>query len=52
VWVGTINIPATTTFQYKYIKKDGSGNVTWESGTNRSFTTGTNGVASLNDIWK
>ena len=39
VWRGTVNLAPSTTFEYKYIKKDGSGNVTWESGANRSYTT-------------
>ncbi len=52
VWTGTLNLPAGTAFQYKYIKKDGSGNVTWESGDNRSTTTPASGSATLNDTWK
>ena len=39
VWRGTVNIAAGTAFQYKFIKKDGSGNVTWEGGGNRGYTT-------------
>jgi alpha-amylase len=51
VWSGTVSLPANTAFEYKYIKKDSSGNVTWESGSNRSYTTGTAAV-SLSDTWK
>lgn len=51
VWQGTINLPANTTVEYKYIKRDGSGNVVWESGANRVVTLGTTAV-TLNDTWK
>lgn len=33
-----VSVPKGTTFQFKFIKKDGSGNVVWEGGSNRSFT--------------
>ncbi|QRN94206.1 alpha-amylase [Archangium violaceum] len=51
-WSVTLSLPGSTAFEYKYIKKDGSGNVTWESGTNRSATTPATGTATLNDTWK
>jgi alpha-amylase len=37
-WRGTVNIPPSTSFEYKFIKKDGS-NVVWETGSNRAYTT-------------
>ena len=52
VWSATIALPANTAFQYKYIVKDANGNVTWESGANRSYTTGASGAVTLNDTWK
>ena len=52
VWTGTLNLPANTYVEYKYIKKDGSGNVTWESGANRTTTTPASGSTTLNDTWK
>jgi alpha-amylase len=51
VWAATVNLPANTAFEYKYIVKDGSGNVTWESGGNRAANTGSSG-GTLNDTWK
>ena len=48
----TLSLPGSTAIQYKYIKKDSSGNVTWESGTNRTYTTPASGTATLNDTWK
>lgn len=52
VWSRTISIPPNTTFQYKYLVKDTAGNVTWESGANRSYTTGSSGTVTLSDTWK
>lgn len=51
-WSATIGLPAGTTFQYKYIKKNPDGSVTWESDPNRSYTTGTGGTATINDTWR
>lgn len=52
VWTGTVDLPAGTTFEYKYVKRDGSGNVTWESGANRVATVGANGSLTLSDTWR
>lgn len=52
-WRATVTLPATTAVEYKYIIKDGAGNVTWESGANRTLTTGAGGTTqSTNDAWK
>ncbi|WP_054414673.1 alpha-amylase domain-containing protein [Hymenobacter sp. DG25A] len=37
-WSGTVNLTSGTAVQYKYIRKDGAGNVLWEGGANRAFT--------------
>ena len=34
------------------VKKDGSGTVVWESGSNRLLTTPASGSATVNDTWK
>ncbi|MBB1253885.1 alpha amylase C-terminal domain-containing protein [Streptomyces sp. OF3] len=52
VWKGSFQIPAGTTCQYKYLRKDAGGAVTWEGGTNRSFTVPSGGTATLNDTWR
>jgi alpha-amylase len=52
VWSGTVTIPANTTFQYKYIKKNPDGSITWESDPNQSYTTGASGSVTLNDSWR
>jgi alpha-amylase len=51
-WSRTVVVPRSTAFAYKYIKKDTSGNVAWESGTNRSYTTGGSSGYTVNDTWK
>lgn len=52
-WRTTLQLPANTALQYKYIKKDGSGNVVWEGGGNRTLTTpAPGGSATVNDTWK
>ncbi|MCP9486449.1 MAG: alpha-amylase family glycosyl hydrolase [Gaiellaceae bacterium MAG52_C11] len=52
-WFLPVSVPKATTFQFKFIKKDAAGNVIWEGGSNRSFTspsssTGTVDTAVLN----
>lgn len=37
-WVGTAYLSQGTTYEFKAIKVDSSGNVTWESGSNKSYT--------------
>jgi len=37
-WFLPVSVPAGTTFEFKFIKKDANGNVVWESGGNRIFT--------------
>lgn len=45
-WFYDVSVPAGTTIQYKFIKKDGSGNVTWESGSNHSYTVPSSGTGT------
>ena len=53
-WTSTIsNLPANTTIEFKFIKMDDSGNITWESGSNRTLTTGdANSTINFSDSWK
>ncbi|MCF6471531.1 glycosidase [Nonomuraea sp. MG754425] len=51
VWSATVTLPANTSFEYKFIKKDASGNVTWESGGNRVHTTGSS-ATTIDATWK
>ncbi|WP_345709979.1 carbohydrate-binding module family 20 domain-containing protein [Kitasatospora paranensis] len=51
-WTISLTLPAKTAFEYKYIVKDAAGNVTWESGANRTCTTGASGTSTITDSWK
>lgn len=37
-WYLPVSVPEGTTVEFKFIKKDANGNVTWESGANRTIT--------------
>ncbi|MEU4174245.1 carbohydrate-binding module family 20 domain-containing protein [Streptomyces sp. NPDC026589] len=53
VWKLDVNLPAGTTFAYKYVRKDASGNITWESGVNRTATVPASGKVTLTaDAWR
>ena len=47
----TVNLPANSAIQYKYIRKDGS-SVTWESDPNMQITTPASGTYTANDSWR
>lgn len=47
-----MNLPPNTTFQFKYIKKNPDGTVTWESDPNRSHTTPASGTSARDDTWR
>jgi glucoamylase len=49
IWSATLSLPASTPFQYKYVKVDRDGNVTWESGLNRTLATPAAETVSQND---
>lgn len=53
LWRAQITLPASTSLEYKFIKKDASGNVVWESGANRSLTTAAEGASqTVTTAWK
>ncbi|MGK4583652.1 carbohydrate-binding module family 20 domain-containing protein [Kitasatospora sp. HPMI-4] len=52
VWSLYVPLAAGTSFQYKYLRKDGSGTVTWESGANRTAVVPAGGRITLNDTWR
>jgi alpha-amylase len=52
VWRATVSLPAGTTFEYKYLRKNTDGSVTWESGSNRTATVPSGGSVTLNDTWR
>ncbi|MDU0331292.1 MULTISPECIES: alpha-amylase family glycosyl hydrolase [Paenibacillus] len=50
-WYFDVSVPAGTTLEFKFIKKNGT-SVTWEGGSNHSFTTPTNGVGTVEVDWQ
>ncbi|ETW76368.1 glycoside hydrolase family 13 protein [Heterobasidion irregulare TC 32-1] len=51
-WSVTVNLPASTTFQYKFIRKETDGSVNWESDPNRSDTTPSSGTQTITTSWR
>jgi alpha-amylase len=53
VWTGTVSLPAATSVQYKYIKKNGD-QVVWESDPNRTRSTPSSSpcTATWADSWR
>jgi glucoamylase len=52
VWSNAVNLPASSSIQYKYYRKNADGSVTWENypgGGNRSLKTPASGSVTLND---
>jgi alpha-amylase len=53
IWRATVtSLGAGTSIQYKYIRKDAAGAVTWESGANRTATVPASGTLGLADTWR
>ncbi|KRD44338.1 glycosidase [Cellulomonas sp. Root930] len=52
VWRASVTLPAGTVVQYKYVRKESTGAVTWESGANRTVTVPASGVLTLSDTWR
>ncbi|KAF2108017.1 carbohydrate-binding module family 20 protein [Lophiotrema nucula] len=54
VWTTTISLPAGSSFEYKFIKVESGGQISWESGDNRKYTVGTGceSAASVGTEWK
>jgi hypothetical protein len=49
IWTGSVQLAPGTNVQYKFVKADGSGNVVWQAGANRTFTV--NGDLSIHTSW-
>jgi hypothetical protein len=50
-WYMDVSVPASTTIQFKFLKKNGT-TVTWEGGSNHVFTTPASGTATVNVNWQ
>lgn len=51
-WYFDVSVPAGQTIQFKFIKVDGAGNVTWEGGSNHSYTVPASGTGTVNVNWQ
>jgi hypothetical protein len=51
-WFLNVSLPAGQTVQFKFIKITSSGAVTWEGGSNHTYTVPTSGVGSVNITWQ
>ena len=51
VWSATVALPPNTAVQYKYIRKDAAGAVTWEYDPNRARTTPASCAVTWTDTW-
>ncbi len=51
-WFVTASVPACATVEFKFIKIDGSGNVTWEGGSNHSYTVPCSGTGFVEVQWQ
>jgi glucoamylase len=52
IWSTTVTLPPNIYFEYKYIKKNTDGSITWESDPNNNDTTPASGSVTLNDTWR
>ncbi len=52
VWRAQVALPAGTRVEYKYVRIEPDGRVTWESGANRVATVPAGGMLALNDAWR
>ena len=52
LWSANLTLSTSKPFQYKYLKKNESSKVYWESGDNRTASTSASCSQSLNDTWR
>ncbi|WP_159442057.1 alpha-amylase family glycosyl hydrolase [Clostridium sp. Marseille-P2415] len=51
-WNLTVYLPANQKIEFKAIKKDGSGNVTWQDGNNHTYTVPASGTGNVTINWQ
>jgi glycosidase len=51
-WWLTVSVPAGKTLNYKFIKIQANGAVTWENGADHSYTVPASGVGNVNVNWQ
>ena len=52
VWRAQVALPAGTRVEYKYVRVEPDGRITWENGGNHVVTVPTGGLLTLNDTWR
>ncbi|MNW69122.1 Cyclomaltodextrin glucanotransferase precursor [compost metagenome] len=50
-WYFDVSVPAGTALQFKFIKSNGT-TVTWEGGSNHTYTSPTSGVGTISVDWQ
>lgn len=51
-WFLNVSVPAGTQIQFKFIKIAANGSVTWENGSNHTYTVPTSGTGFVNVNWQ
>nr|WP_233203877.1 alpha-amylase family glycosyl hydrolase [Halegenticoccus soli] len=51
-WYYDVNVPAGTSIEFKFVKIDGDGTVTWESGSDRQYTTPSDSTGEYVGDWR
>jgi hypothetical protein len=51
-WFLNVSVPAGRTIQFKFIKIAADNTVTWENGSNHTFTVPASGTASVGVDWQ
>ncbi|KAG9103993.1 hypothetical protein FRC07_009874, partial [Ceratobasidium sp. 392] len=51
-WSVTIQLPTSSTFEFKFIRKAADGTVTWESDPNSRYSTPASGSLVINEVWR
>ncbi|GAB2539343.1 alpha-amylase family glycosyl hydrolase [Gracilibacillus alcaliphilus] len=51
-WYYDVSVPADQQLEYKFIKKDGAGNIVWESGPNHTYTVPESGTDTVTTNWR
>ncbi|KAI8986851.1 glycoside hydrolase [Trametes punicea] len=51
-WTVSVSMPANTTFQYKFIRKETDGSIVWESDPNREYSTPSSESQTITTNWR
>lgn len=51
-WTTTVQLPISSTFEFKFIRKAADGTVTWESDPNLRYSTPASGSLTINEVWR